>query len=341
MGLEVRAGVVGLGRMGVRHLQAYRRIGIDVAAVCDVRDAALQAAADLVPGARAYQSVEAMLDRERLDVLSIVTPAVARAEVTLLAARRGVPRLLCEKPLSTSVFAGRAMLEACRAHGVRVAVNHSRRWSTGYRSLREVLTGGAIGEVRHIWVSCGGGLFACNGSHYLDLMRMLTGDEPISAVGRVDETNTPNPRGAEFRDPGAVAVYWFRSGTRAVIDMYEDLGVSPKIVIVGTVGRVEIEEVEGRWRLLTRRARDRRKPAGHYWLPLRSGRLHADRLDTVELTAAAMQELLQDERVSCSAEDGLASLQMVLAAHVSWQQEGRPVSLPLPSEFERLEIPFA
>ncbi|MFJ8927330.1 Gfo/Idh/MocA family protein [Streptomyces sp. NPDC102364] len=62
------------------------------------------------------------------------------------AAAHGVD-VLCEKPLATTPEDGAAMVEACRAAGVRLAVAHPVRFSPAYLAVREAVRAGTTGEV--------------------------------------------------------------------------------------------------------------------------------------------------------------------------------------------------
>lgn len=338
---KTRAGVVGLGRHGFRHLKAYENLTeTEVVAVCDVRRESVDAALGQYEGARGYTDWHEMLEHERLDILSIVSNGPTHAPITVAAASAGVGRILCEKPMATSVKDAREMIGVCRERKTRLAIAHARRWVKGYQQLREMFEGGVIGKLCHFSFILGGGLFAGNGTHTMDLARMLSGSNPVSVVGFVDQTGTPNPRGAQFQDPGAFAVYWFENGMRLIIDMYEDLGVAVPMKIVGSIGRVTIDEPEGRWEILARQGEDRRQPVGHYWLPLNPVPFEPFTLDMIEMLADGLRELLGDGPISCTGEDGLASLEMVIGAHVSSRNGNVPVSLPLSEEYQQIDLPL-
>lgn len=338
---KMRAGVVGLGRHGFRHLAAYERLdNAEVVAVCDARAELVAQALEQYPNAKGYTDWREFLQHERLDVLSIVTNGPTHAPITIAAVESGVRRILCEKPMATSVRDAREMIRVCREHDARLAVCHARRWVRSYQNLRDTIAGGVIGVPCHFWSILGGGLFAGNGTHTMDLARMLTASNPVSVTGRVDQTGTPNPRGSQFEDPGAFAVYWFANGMRLVIDMYEDLGVTAPMAIVGSIGRISIDEPLARWEILAREGEDRAQPVGQYWLPLHAVPFEAESLDMIAMLTEALRELLGEGEISCTGEDGLATLEMVIGAHVSSGQGGAPVSLPLDVKYHLIDIPL-
>ena len=338
---KARAAVIGLGGHGLRHLQAYDLLdGVEVAAVCDVRPESVSRALADRQGARGYTDWRELIAEEKPDILSVVTNGPTHAPITVEAARGGVRHVLCEKPMATSVRDAREMIRACRESGTRLSVSHGRRWTESYRRLRELIEGGAIGRPCHVWATCGGGLFAGNGTHMMDLARMLSGSEPVSVMAVLDKSGRPNPRGSQFQDPGAVALYQFASGMRLVIDMFEDLGVPPRVEIVGSVGRVLIDEVAARWEVAARTEEDRDRPLTQYGLPLVPVPFEGARPDLIRMLAGAFEELLGGGEISCTGEDGLASLQMVIGAHVSGRDGGRAVSLPLAEEYDSFDIPL-
>jgi len=325
----------------MRHLQAYQRLdGVEIVGVCDVRAENVKAAVAEFPKARGYSDWQQLLSSEQLDVISVVTNGPTHAPITIAAAQAGVKHILCEKPFATSVADGLRMIDACKKHGTRLSVCHGRRWVSSYQQLRDMIAAGLIGKACHFWFTCGGGLFAGNGTHFMDLARMLSGGNPISVTATVDNTGTPNPRGIEFEDPGALAVYRFDNGMRLVVDMFEDLGIPPRIEIVGSIGRILIDEVESRWEISARSGADREQPVGQYWLPLVPVPFEPVALDMVEILVGGLKELLSGGAITCSGRDGLTTLEMVIGAHVSSRSGGTPVRLPLSDEHHHIDIPL-
>jgi predicted dehydrogenase len=337
----VRTAVVGLGPHGLRHLHACCQVeGVQVVAVCDVREEAVTNATKIAPEALVFTSWQEMLATVKPDLVNIVTNGPSHAEITLKAAATGARYILCEKPMATSVRDARAMIDACRTSGTRLAIAHARRWVKSYQQLKSLIAEGTVGRLCHFSSVLGGGLFAGNGTHTMDLARMLSGADAISVTAFVDQTKSKNPRGEQFSDPGALGVYWFDNGMRLIIDMFEDLGVATPMDIVGTIGHIRIDEPANEWTLRARQGADREEPVSKYWLPLASIPFEPEPLNMITMLAAGIRELISEEPILCTGDDGLAALEMVIGAHVSNTLGNQPVSLPLSQEYYDIDIPL-
>jgi predicted dehydrogenase len=327
--------------MGRRHLEAYlKNEAVTVTACCDANAEALKFLDTQSVNCRKYAGWKEMLKEERFDLLSIVTNAPTHAEIAIEAAKAKVPRIICEKPMATSIADGIRMIETARTNKTRLAINYSRRWSNDYSKLKELIKGEMIGRLCEVYCVCGGGLLACNGSHFFDLMRFLSNSEADLAIGFIDRTGTPNPRGAQFTDPGAYGLVRFTNGMRGFVDMYEDLGVPPRIEIVGSIGRVIIDETENMWVSQSRNGTDRLEPLGKYDLHLAEKRIESEHLDLVQLLKQTINEMLSERSISSTGEDGLASLHMVIGFHVSDKEGNIPIPLPLASKYRNVAVNF-
>jgi hypothetical protein len=127
---------------------------------------------------------------------------------------------------------------------------------------------------------------------------------------------------------------------RLVVDMFEDLGIPPRIEIVGSIGRILIDEVESRWEITARSGADREQPVGQYWLPLAPMPFEPVALDMVEILVGGLKELLGGGEITCSGRDGLTTLEMVIGAHVSSRNGGIPIRLPLSDEYHDIDVPL-
>jgi predicted dehydrogenase len=178
-----RAGIIGCGRMAGGHVHAYREAGgCAVAACADISEQALGEFAERHDIAHRYRDYRDMLARERLDLVSIVTWPPDHAAMTCDAAAAGVRGVLCEKPMATSLAEADRMLEACRRSGTLLVVNHQRRWAAPYRTARDVLARGAIGDLIEMQTFLTGSDLLTDATHVVDLFRYYNGDCPVEWV---------------------------------------------------------------------------------------------------------------------------------------------------------------
>src|SRR5262249_61420172 len=96
--VRMRVGVVGLGRAGQVHLDAWQKIeGVRIAAVCDPAVSSRRRARQA--GLPVYTNPLAMLAREDLDAVSIASPPLSHAPIAIAFLRAGGDGL-CEKALA-------------------------------------------------------------------------------------------------------------------------------------------------------------------------------------------------------------------------------------------------
>ena len=337
MGLEnLRVGIVGFGGMGQRHLESVRNLGAQVAWVADLSPEARSKAEHL--GIAAYESWENPLEGEVPDALIIATNGPSHHEIALGAVSAGVRFLLCEKPMASSVEQADCMIKACQNANVRFAVNHLRRVHTGYGRLKSLLDSGAIGPLVGMNITCNASGLASVGCHFFDLMRFLSGSEPVAVVGWERSLGVVNPRGESFQDPGGFGVIRFQSHMRAYLDMSEDIGLPPNIEIVGTWGRIMIDEPNNTWTVRSRSQADREVPVTRS-MPL----YHVDfdpgpPLDMIGTTMSLLSNLLGEDEIVCSGSDGRESLAIYAGLRASMLEEHREVAFPLDEYIRNMEF---
>jgi predicted dehydrogenase len=96
-----------------------------------------------------YASYREMLAQEKLDVVIVTCENAQHAEVIEACAAAGI-HVCVEKPMSTSLAAAVGMDRACRAAGVRMAVNWPTSFLPQVRKAQELIVAGAIGRVLEV-----------------------------------------------------------------------------------------------------------------------------------------------------------------------------------------------
>ncbi|MGD2279260.1 MAG: Gfo/Idh/MocA family oxidoreductase [Candidatus Omnitrophota bacterium] len=172
------AGFPGFAKGGAgvfTHLPAYRRFAdVDVVAACDVDKKQLREFCDFYKIRNSYADLGEMLEKEKVDVLSICTPPEVHYSAIKKAAAEGVKYILCEKPLTLSAKDALGIEKICKRKGISLTVNYLRRYHPDYRDLKRFIKSGKAGEVKKIHCLYTRGLVN-NGSHLLDLLLYLFG----------------------------------------------------------------------------------------------------------------------------------------------------------------------
>ena len=152
----MRVAVLGLGAMGRRHLRAVSQVpALELVAIADRRPESLEAAG-VSPGVLRGVDPFSVLQAARPDLVVIATHAPSHHVLTQAALDAGARRVLCEKPMASSVAEADAMVEAARAKGARLAVNHGRRAEPLYRWVAAQIRSGDWGALRSVRIACPG-----------------------------------------------------------------------------------------------------------------------------------------------------------------------------------------
>ncbi len=205
--MTVRVGVIGTGWADRALIPAFQAGGLDIVAVASRDEARARDVAGRHGIALATGSWRDLLDAD-LELVVVTTPPAFHAEqaAAVLASGR---HLVCEKPLALDAEQGEAIRAAARASDGRLAlVDHELRFTPVRRKARELIASGGIGRVVTVtarvandmradptrpwswWSDAdqGGGILGALGSHVLDSVRWLLGEEPElhgATLGRV------------------------------------------------------------------------------------------------------------------------------------------------------------
>ncbi|MCC6445377.1 MAG: Gfo/Idh/MocA family oxidoreductase [Armatimonadetes bacterium] len=165
-------------------------------AICEKDpERAAQARQDF-PGAAVYEDLDEMLEREDIDLVSVVTSHNTHARLAVQCLQAG-KHTVVEKPLCLNTAEADAMIRAAREAGKTLATFHNRRHDGNVRAIKEVIELGEIGQVFDIQLSaCGygrpdgwwrsrkevsGGLFYDWGSHAIDWVLSMV-PSPVKQV---------------------------------------------------------------------------------------------------------------------------------------------------------------
>lgn len=196
--MTIRVGVIGASFARDAYLPALKTVDdAEVVAIASARMSSAQSVAEAFSIPNVYDDWEKMLTENKLDLVGIATPVIHHAPMVLAALDAGA-HVLCEKPMAMNADESHQMLERAEALNRIHIIGHELRFNPTRRKIRDLITEGAIGEVRHVniinvsgsyghpasrvendwWglAEMGGGRLGANGSHQIDLLRFWLGD---------------------------------------------------------------------------------------------------------------------------------------------------------------------
>lgn len=154
-------GCIGVGSMGTYDAVEHARFG-DVLAVCDVDSNHAERARqheEIGRGkADAYGDYRKVLERDDIDVVSIVTPDHWHVRIAIEALEAG-KHVFCQKPLTLTLEENQLIRRACEKHRDLVFVVGTQQRSTAEFFLRAVnmIQKRLLGEIKNITVGINGG----------------------------------------------------------------------------------------------------------------------------------------------------------------------------------------
>lgn len=115
-----------------------------LAAVCDMNPERAESFSKNfhVPG---YTSLDEMLKKEKLDAITICTPASTHFQIASMALAAGLHTFV-EKPMTTTVKDGEMLIEAAKNANRALTVGFIERFNPPITALKEMITEGKMGE---------------------------------------------------------------------------------------------------------------------------------------------------------------------------------------------------
>jgi len=252
---DIGAAVIGSGFIGTVHIEALRRLGVNVRGVIDATPDLAEAGAQRLGLPKAYPDLEAALADPEVDVIHVTSPNQFHYPQVkaILAANKHV---ICEKPLAVTSDESRELVALAAASDRISAVNFNLRFYPLNQHAHQMVADGELGEPRLItgryfqdWLLLdtdwnwrlepdkGGTLRAVGdiGSHWIDLTNFITGlkvqsvmadlstfvkvrQKPIGEVETFSQERAINTEPVEMTtDDAAIILLRYANGARASV----------------------------------------------------------------------------------------------------------------------------
>ncbi len=207
---SIRMGVAGLGRaftLMLPTLTADPRISL--VAATDLRPEA-RSRFEKDFGARSFETIEELCADPEVEAIYVATPHQLHARHVELAAAAG-KHVLVEKPMAITLAECDAMITSVRKAKVQLVVGHSHSFDAPILHTRKLIDSGQFGAVRMIHAlnytdymvrprrpeeldtAQGGGVLFSQGSHQIDIVRLLGGGRVRSVRAQTGNWDASRP----------------------------------------------------------------------------------------------------------------------------------------------------
>ena len=331
---SLNVGVIGLGRLGsiyAAHL-AHRIPNANLVAVADLQKNLAESFAKKYSVPRWYPNHQDLIADKEIDAVAVISPTSTHKNVVIEATKNG-KAIFCEKPISISLNEAREMLQAIEKSGVFFQMGFQRRFDAGYIEAQKKIEAGVIGTPVVLKSSSrdpfrpplefadpkhSGGLIADMGIHDFDVGRMFMGE--VKSVYSIGGT-LAYPELKTIGDiDNAIITMYFESGTLGVVDISRNgvYGYDIRAEILGTKGTLKIGYLKETPLLVMTKAGVTHDVVPHFM----------ERFGNAYLTQIQnfVDNVLQDNEPSITVVDGVAALEVSLAATKSFK-ENRPVEI--------------
>lgn len=188
-GGTVKIGIIGAGRIGQVHANALTAMhGAEVVTIADPFEKFGKAAAEKF-NTKYTPNWEDMIADDSIQGIVIGSPTPFHAEQIIKSAEAG-KAIMCEKPISNDLATIDKCLDVVQKTNAKLLIGFQRRFDANFKSVRDNVTNGAIGEVRMFQINSrdpapppaeylanSGGIFLDMMSHDFDQARFCTGAE--------------------------------------------------------------------------------------------------------------------------------------------------------------------
>lgn len=320
--------VIGVGRMGQRHIQVVRDLGLPLAGICDMNPEALASAGKVhdVPKDEQFGDASTMLKKTKPECVIVATTSPTHCEYTCLAAELGAGYILCEKPMGVSLAECDRMIDTCKAQGAKLAINHQMRFMPQYTEPKRIIQSGAFGGLSSVTVVAGNFGMAMNGTHYFEMFRYMTDENPFEVAAWFSKEGVPNPRGPQFMDRAGSVRMTTQSGKRFYMDIGANQGHGMLVVYAGPYGHLVVDELAGTMHLTVREEQYRSLPTTRYGMPNIKSVHSIAQADSVAPTKMVLDALINNKNPP-TGEDGRGAVAALVAAYISDEMGHMPVKL--------------
>jgi UDP-N-acetylglucosamine 3-dehydrogenase len=184
-----------------------------------------------------------MLQEQKPDMVSVCTWPHLHCQMVIAAAGSGARAVHCEKPMAPTFGEAKRMYQTCADRKVQLTFGHQRRFNTPFTRAKELLGGGAIGELVRMEAQCPD-VFDW-GTHWLDMMLFFNDQTPVEwVIGQIEPRGGRELFAVQMEGQG-ISHFKFKNDVHATLITGHQRDESAQIRLIGTKGILEIAPKAG------------------------------------------------------------------------------------------------
>lgn len=255
---DIGFGIIGCGMIANWHAGAVDKIdNTYLAGVVDLNKSAADAFAAKY-GVNAYDSVEALLSDDQIEVVCICTPSGLHASLAIKVSNSG-KHVVVEKPMAITKEECKQIINACEINNTKMCVISQLRFSDAVKELKKAVDDNILGKLvmgdvymkffrsqeyygksswKGTWKMDGGGALMNQGIHGIDLLQYIMG--PVKSVFAHTRTLARN---IEVEDTAAILLE-YENGAVGVVQGTTSIypGFNRRLEVNGEKGSIVLEE---------------------------------------------------------------------------------------------------
>ncbi len=340
---KLNIAVVGCGRISQKHFDVIEsNKNLKLTAICDTNKNVLEKHMNKY-GVSGFIDLEDMLkSNEKIDIVVLCTPSGFHSSQAILISNYKKD-IISEKPMATTWNDGLRMVQECKRNKVKLFIVKQNRLNPTLQLLKRAIEDKRFGKINMINVNVfwsrpqkyydqaswrgtldlDGGALMNQASHYIDLLTWLNG--PISQIQGFASTTL----NIETEDTSVLNIRW-KEGTLGSVNvtmLTYDKNLEGSIAVLGENGSVIVGGVAVnrilKWKFNTRAQYDKEIERANYDTDSVYGNGHFKYYENV------IETLLNNKDADTDGDEGLKSLQTLIAARTSFENNGCTVNLPL------------
>lgn len=206
-----------------------------------------------------YQTLDQIKDNPDIDAVYVITPNATHKDFVIRAAKAG-KQVICEKPMAVSPGEAQAMVDACKAAGVKLLVGYRMHFEPKTLEVIRMRKAGEFGKIRFFqglsgFVSgdprqwrrnpalSGGGALMDIGIYSVNGARYMVGEEPVWVTA--EETKTEPERFVSGIDETIQFQLGFPSGAVASCLSTYNMNNLDRFFLDGSEGYAELLPATG------------------------------------------------------------------------------------------------